>query len=912
MKVPDTCKNTALLAAISLSLGQLAAAQEQAAGEVVDEITVYGLRSSLQDARNQQRFADNLRDVLAAEDAGKLPDGNIAEALNRVSSVYLQSDQGEGRYVSIRGIDPTLNNVTFNGQSIAVSDTDGRSGRAAPLDVLSASSVSYIEVHKVTTPDMDGQSIGGSINVRTPSAFDFDGLYMSANADIGYNDFGSEGDMHSMGGDWASRFGPNQTFGVYVSGNYMYREYLSHVYVIPRVDNPANGVEEDSVFPDRIRFGSAIGERERMNFTANMEYRPSQRDDRMWLRYYWTEYTDVEERPEFTLRNRGDLGAVNNREFFWTRLGIESKTRYERQERPVSQLVLGGDFALTDQWRVESNINKTNAKEINPFLTYSEVENRTSRGNLADGAMANPISLRLNDEGFAIPSLNPDFSNGLTAEDMAFHNISRFRDITSDVEEDTLTFDVDLTWDGNWSDRPVTFKAGAKWIDRDKSVDDQDTRFPYLGDLNLESAGAGTFFQDVGRGEAYSQFGFPFRIPVPDINGYRAFFESNREQFRFDEAGSAANSIEDDYTMNEQIASAYAMVSVDVLDTLILIGGVRVERTDVEVSAFSFISAVETSLPPELSRVNELPFGTSDIIETNDTNSFTSVLPSVIMRWEVAPEWLMRASVSTNIGRPDYPDLAPISTLAVVEDGLQPGRFSARNEIGNPDLDPLRSTNYDLSLDYYLPEEAGVVSVGGFYKSIEDTIFSFIREETDFTFAGVLFDDYRAQTLDNARRGHVSGLEFSLQYDFVSLAEPFDGFGFLANAALIDSGVRVNQRPGEELPFFNQADRIYNAQVYYEKYGFQGRLAWSYQSEALFGQITSDAANDLYRAPRESLDLKLSYQINDQLRVSFSGKNLTNEADRNYVNGNQFYTTKNVRKEIYGREYRLGLTWALQ
>ena len=121
--------------------------QEDVAAASPDAIVVNGFREGLANARDIARNADSLVNVLSADDVGKLPDTNIAEALRRLPSVYLIRDQGEGRYVSIRGVDPVLNNVTMNGQTIAVSDTDGESGRAAPLDVLSSSALSRVEIH---------------------------------------------------------------------------------------------------------------------------------------------------------------------------------------------------------------------------------------------------------------------------------------------------------------------------------------------------------------------------------------------------------------------------------------------------------------------------------------------------------------------------------------------------------------------------------------------------------------------------------------------------------------------------------------------------------------------------------------------------------------------------------------------
>ncbi len=671
-------------------------------------------------------------------------------------------------------------------------------------------------------------------------------------------------------------------------------------------------MNEGFLYPDRVRFGSAIGERERTNFTANLEYRPAGTDHQTWFRYYWTEYTDDELRPEYTIRNRGDIGGINDREFFWTRYRIENETRHELQERPVEQAVLGGDFRINDAWRVEGNLNFTNAEEINPRLNYYETETQSDSGDLANGPLNNPVRFLMNSEGFATPSFNTDFTGGLSPEDMAFHNLSRFRDITSNVEEDTVTADLNFNWEGDLGGSLATVKTGIKITSREKMVDDQDMRYPYEGSLNLATAGAGDLFSEIGFGERYDLLSRAYTMPVPAPSGYRAFFNNNRADFDFDESSSLSNSIEDDYTMEENIYAAYVMASVDLSDSLNLTGGVRVERTDVDVRAFSFVDSVETVHPEGVTQIGTLPFGNSDILDTSGTHEYTNVLPSVMLRYELSEQWLMRASISTNIGRPDYPDTAPISTLQVTEDEITPGIFYAFNEIGNPDLEPFEAINYDISFDYYPTNNSGAISIGAFYKRIENSIYGFNEDFSDFNFSRVQFEQYQSTTLNNADPGHIQGVEFGIEYDFINLPSPLDGLGIAANTALIDSEVEVSQRPGEKLPFFNQADNINNVQLYYEKYGFQARLAWSSQSEAIFDEITGNAQDDIYRAERESIDLKITYQINDDLRVFFSGKNLNDEPDLTYRNGNSFFIAENPGYELYGREYRVGLTWALR
>ena len=868
---------------------------------IQDEITVYGFHETLETARAERFQAVNLKEVLAADAIGKLPDHNLAEALARVPAVYLRRYQDEGRYVSIRGVDPILNNVTLNGQTLAVSDTDGRSGRAAPLDVLSASSLSLIEVHKVTTPDMDGQSIGGTINVVTPSGFD--GGRTTVRLEAGANDFGSASDIYSASIDHGATFGADDRWAVYLSASTWHKEILSHLYEVPRVGFPENAFT-DVLVPERIRLGSAVGERRRTNVSVNLQHKPAD-GSLLWLRAYGTRYVDEELRPEFTLRNRGDVGATSPNEFYWTRYAVENETRHERQERPVLQIVLGGETLLAGDWQIAGDLNYTNAREENPFLNYYETESRSGRSDIDDPADA-PVTFTLDRRGFATPRYNPDASGGLTPADPAFHAVSRLRNVTSRVEEDTFTATLDATRYRRWGDKTGTLQAGVKYLTRDKKVDDQDSRFPYDGSATLATLGG--LFADVGQGEPYRPVP-GLTLPVPLPGPYEQDRQANPDLYGFDEDGSASNSIEDDYTMDEDILALYAMASIDVTPELTILGGVRVEATDVEVSAFAFVDEIETELPPEVSRVDELPFEPSDVLSVVGTHDYVNVLPAVLVKWAFSEGWLLRGSVSTNIGRPDYPDTAPISTLTVSEDSLEPGVFSAFNEIGNPNLEPYEGINVDLTVDYYIPGNRGLFTAGVFYKRIENAIYEFRESLSDFEFAGVVFETYDSRSVSNAEPGHIAGIELAYQQDFRGLPAPWNGLGFAANVAWVDSEIEVQQRPGEKLPFFNQADLLYNVTLYYDRPRFSARAGLAYQSEAIFDEIRAAPADDIFRAESTRIDARVEFRLNDAYGVYLSGRNLTDEPDLTFRNGDERFIGQDPGYELYGREFRIGFSF---
>lgn len=886
-----------------------------------DTVVVSGFRAGLANAREVARNSDNLIDVTTADDVGELPDQNIAEALRRLDSVYLIRDQGEGRYVSIRGIDPILNNVTMNGQTIAVSDTDGESGRAAPLDVLSSSALSRVEIHKVTLPNMDGQSIGGTINIVTPSGFDYKDGYLSTSLEYGINDFNEDNNIYSANLSYGRRFGDDGEFALFVGAEYWYKEFTSQQYTASALfGNGTAGLPAHYYLPGTMVFAQSIGEKTRYGVNANLEWRPND-SLKAWVRYYFTQYNDYRDRPQVTLTTQGTRVATSQNEFFAQRYTSSMETRSEMQERPVQQLVFGGDYKLNDSWDVTADLNYTTAKEVNPYQRYFQSTGVTN--NAAAGVAPGAITITVDGKGLARPTaFNTAVSNGLTFMDPAFERITAFRGVSSDVLEETYTGNVDLTWNGDFGGRALELSTGAKAIIRDKSVNDTDYRyFPLTGQTYLLNSAPGlTMNYADGRGNPFGLIP-GLNLIAPSRQGYENYFFRNPGNFYYDDPSSRANSIENDYALSEKILAGYVMGNYHVTDDLSVIAGVRVESTDEDISAQGFVAAAtrDSSVSAAQSR---LPFATSDIIDVSHAHSYTNVLPSISMRWDIAKDWLFRASATTNIGRPDYVDLAPITTIVVSETCAAPvpnGQtctggtlLDASIEIGNPDLKPYEGTNFDASLDYYFPDNSGAVSVGAFYKKLKNAVYSIQNQGDNFDFNGVRYDTYFQETVANSGDGYVQGIELSLQKDFNFLPAPFDGFGVYANAAFIDSEVEIDVGDFgspvlRTVPFFNQADDIYNAQLYYEKGGFSARVAYSRQGDATSSAFSANPDMDSYRSPREAVDARIAYKFDNDVQVSLTGSNLTDHKALNY-RGSEFFVSS---LEQFGREFRLTVskTW---
>jgi TonB-dependent receptor len=868
-----------------------------------ETVIVLGYRDGLDRAEARARRYDGLVEVVSADAVGKLPDANIADALDRLPSVYRISDEGEGRYLALRGVSEVLDAVALNGVTIAASDTDGRSGRAAPLDVLSASAVSDVEIHSVITPDRDASAIGGLINVRTPTAHDFQERVASLTAEAGAVDFGEGRDIHAVRGAYSDTFGPDKAFGLYVGGEHWVREYLSPFYDTAEIVASASGTP--GIFPDRILLGASTGRRERNSLTAALDWR-GEDDNAAWLRIFAADYTDEELRPEFLLYRQGALSAPSPDAFSWRGVRVRTETRDERQERPVRQYVLGGRWTVNDDWTLEAAVNRTTAKELNPYLNYYE-----TLGDIDPADTASPDIARFHlVDGLAIPDGALTAPSGVSIFDAGFQSVFRIRRITSTVSENTDTQQIDLHRRGFVGERPFSLQLGFKHLERVKSVDDADNRYNFIGNETLANPALVGAIADYSWGEPYPIVP-GLGLVSADPAGLEALFAQRPDLFVFDAASSRENSVEDDYRIKETIWAGYVMGTVDVTPALRITLGARVEHTDVRASANAFVAAMTaTGFAPGDDPFAGLPFVRNDILPTSGERSYTNVSPAVLAKWDDGGAWVFRTSLTHTFARPDYVDIAPISTL-VVSAAPDPASgepvLSATNEMGNPTLRPIKSRNWDVSAQYNLPGDVGWVSLAGFYKSLDGLLFDTTEERANVTFVGARFDNYTAISRANAGDGHVAGLEVSARYDFLDAPAPFDGFGSLVNAAFLDSSVSTPTL-AEARPLINQADSIYTAQLYYERDWFQARLAYAYQGRAPRSDEWSTPTENNSRAPYSRLDLKIIFDLSDNWRATFSGTNLTNTAYRTDRSTYPYLVGSGPGYEVYGREYRLSLT----
>ena len=282
----------------------------------LDEVVITGLRKSQLTSINAKKAASNQRDVLSVDDLGRLPDINVAEATQRIAGVSIETDAGEGRFISIRGIQPSLVNVSLNGGNIASSAT----GRETPLNLLPIEMIGSIEVMKTVTPDMEATAIGGSVNINTITAFDrvkpqflvasFDGLYTDQEVD-----YGDQGLQSRVAVTTGKRFGKGEQFGVVVAANYFSRDFAQNIldpdrWQLLKGTDPAGNPSPGYLGPNEIEIQYEDNSRRRFGFNADLEFRPTERS-KYYFRSLYTQNNETDYNNEFELTVAGVGKLIN-------------------------------------------------------------------------------------------------------------------------------------------------------------------------------------------------------------------------------------------------------------------------------------------------------------------------------------------------------------------------------------------------------------------------------------------------------------------------------------------------------------------------------------------------------------------------------------------------------------------------
>jgi TonB-dependent receptor len=784
-------------------------------------VEIKGLRVGQNKAHNIQKTSDNILNVVSQEQMLRLPDLNTAEILQRIPGVSIVRDQGEGRYVQIRGTDARLTSISVNGEKIIAPDAGQR---YVGMDVISASQAASIEVSKTVTPDMDGDAVGGSVNIKTKSAFDSEKPYFNVTAGSGTSAILGK-TLWQGGFSFGTKFGKDDVLGIAITGNYdnWQRENwdLETTWDIKTI----GGVTIPQVLTD-IDLRNYHVSRERFNVAGNLDYQPSG-NNTYFIRGMFNNRDDYEYRRSLYVRpSKGTFTTqtVITKAKLYTTL----KDRLERQN--IFALSMGG-------------INKMGNLNLDYTVAYNEGGTKKHDETDPQFVMVSTPSLTLD---LSNPS-RPQYSITSTGAAYDQYNPDNYKFDQIKLNNDNAT-DRDYMGGANakyafkLAEHPSEVKFGAKVHIREKVKTQDRWVYNWKGSSNL--------LMTAFTGEEATIYDGMYRVGrVIDGDKNRAYFQSQKDvatgfmpkSNTWDHINSEGAS----FTADENTMAYYAMNTWN-MDDWMIIAGVRHEFTDVSNSSYKVL------LGP-----GGVYLSTTKVDGNVNYNNF---LPSLQVRYKLTPMSNIRASYTNTLARPNFFDIVPYQQVDV--DNLLLLQ-------GNASLLPTTSTNLDLLAEQYF-QGGGLITAGVFYKQMNDIIFTQTTK-----IAGGLYDGYWLTQPVNGGSSTLIGFEFNFETQLRFLPSFLDGLGVAVNYAYTKSTADVGNRlTRSELP--GQAANVANFVVSYEKFGFSGRYSIGYNGKFVEA-VGADAQHDRIYKEHMQMDFSASQDLFYGLQVYFEWINLNKE-----------------------------------
>ena len=887
-------KRAAWLAGASLLAFASSARADDAPPAPQSDIVVTAPRQE-EKARQKQKDAPVLVNIQSAETIQKYPDYNAAEALGRIPGISLSSDTGEGRFVNIRGIDANLNGATYGGvvllNTFPAGTAASGSGRAVEFDTVPTGAIDGIVVYKTLSPDREAEGLGGQIELTPRSAKNLTKPFLDIDIGGGYEP------LHRHGGPYTGSIAVGGRFGfddaklvVAHSGDDLPDRSgwisnptpFSFVITASRKDDQ-RGVDdtEPSYANDGacgVNGGTDCGSplnmvlgrtdfrrydysRRRFGYGGEFAFTPND-ENSFYVRYDVAGYVERSHKDHFYANFDGNPSAPDANGFVIDRFQPQVDVVDLEETHRNTVAAAGGENRLGD-FSIDYRAAYSRA-------TYDETYYDEARFYGADtfyGRYNNTSDPKrfyyqfFQDAVLTIPFVSTDAlqygaPNGPT-------NLSAFSEQDVD-KENSYVFNVrhPLTIFGSVGE----LKAGVSARLRDKVVND----FAGFGsvDLNLSSVA-----QSIGAPGNY-YFG---RYPEAPLANFGAIDQIVRSALPV-----LAPSLGRDFKDKENIYAGYLMYTVN-FGHLGVLAGVRVEATHAVYG--NFLTATDAA-------------GNSTTTFVNHTKDYTNVFPTVQLKYAFNDALQLRATYSTGIARPGF---SQAGGNAGVDFTTTPRpQYSA----GNPDIKPTTGNNFDLDLEYYLPN-GGIIQFGAFDKQFKNYIFRSARVNVaDPIFLGQN-GDFITYVNESA---YARGIELAYHQKFTMLPGLLGGLGIEGNLTLVKSRFKEYSAAvsGTGLDEYGKlpgtSSLTWNLAAFYERDGVAVRLSSEYVGPSLFA-LNGDRSLDTVQSSRLTMDLTSSYELRKGITVYLSVKNLLDTPLR-YVDGS---SERTQQIEYYGQTYEGGV-----
>ncbi|MBS0516230.1 MAG: TonB-dependent receptor [Proteobacteria bacterium] len=881
----------------------------------MEAITVTGIRESLNSAISIKQLADSVVDAINAEDVGKFPDVNVAESVQRISGVQVNRSRGEAQTVNIRGLPAIFTLSTFNGGTLpnALSNADQVSTRAFDFTILPSEFIRTLEVYKSPTADLEEGGLAGVVNVKTPHAFDIHKPVFVVSAQ-GENESNSGKTSPRVSGLYSNIFAEGR-LGLTLGAAYSKRSPETHAFEgdyvsateasgIPPGGGPddlnGNGVIEPSQrvrIPSTVFYNMYTESRERGSAIGSLEYKASD-SLKLYMDGFYSRLDVDAVRHENISFFSNSASVVSSGIKVQTLEGLQTATqfqvngldlrgggRYEDRHGDIQSLTGGLKFEpygwLTT---LEGNYSKSTQKRSN--LNLATIANGYGLYDASNGSDLASVTYlngfdqsRLDPNSFRIASLNGEFLR---------HSKDELYSVKFDARHDL-------------SDEGLTsFRFGARYSDRSQNQDNNRlvvsaaALSKLLGGLPAGpiagSVSAAPFMQLIrpGNGAFLDSYDGSAMFPTQWLGADTRGLLGKLSDGQLIGAGSFTNDPTGIVDVKEKTLAGYFRADFG-WGSFSGNAGVRVVKTWQDTAGVS-PDLSKITLEPEAGNITTIPSAQPIGV----SRAYTDFLPSLNLKYDVAEDFVLRASASRTMARPNLTNISPSTVASGVNLTI------SRN---NPYLDPFRSNNFDLAAEWYF-QPGGLAGASAFYKDLE----SLIRTETtvqSFPITVIRSNgtssttniDFSVSRLINGSGVRVKGLEVYYQQAFTGLPAPFDGLGTLLNYTYID-----NSDPTQ----LTAASRNnFNATAYYEKGPIGVRLSYAWRGGFLLTPQQSFNMG-VKTMPYGTLDGSLSYKINDRFSLVLEGQNLLDRAEvQRYTTGLPFAYIDAGRRVLLGGRFAL-------
>jgi len=846
------------------------------------------------EAVNREKTADNVLQVMTSEVITSLPNATIADAVGRLPGVSLERDEGEGKYIQVRSLEPRLTNATIDGVNVPSPEPGVREIK---FDAMPADLVESVEVNKTLQANMDGDGIGGSVNIVTKTAGERPTIDLFGYG--GTTPIMGNRNLYLASGTIGERFGTDKRWGALVGGSYDWNgRGINDIEPVPDVATLPNG--STTRYFDTQDMREYQYKRSRWGLTGSTDYKLGEGSD-IYLRGIFSSFQDYGDKWVYTLTDNTQgislLSAngcpTNNGVTVGPCTGVPAFSESNRVPVfDIGSLVLGGKHVLATTW-------------ISWDVSVSRSWMLKSGGN--EGA----------DFGFNGSNSTCQFSPALTTRQYIpqwspncfteAYNASNYSlsDITTSYGKSAqlnLQFTGAVGKRYHLGSHLSTIEIGGKFRNAHKFDDSYTPVYDPNGTVPM------TQFVGPFTNQNYYSGNYPAFGPTTQWAKVINYLNSNPSAFTLQPGTVGANP--GNFDLVEQVSAGYVMDTIDI-GKFRIVGGLRIEGTNLTTYTYECDTTC-LNTPTQQGSVS---------LKLN--GSYINFLPSASVRYDLGHDTDIRVVYSRALSRPDPQDIAQAFSVTINQN---PNTLS----LGNANLKAEKANNYDVLMEHYL-KPFGIIEGGFFYKQLYLPIVTQETYKTNYNPdpSNPLYPtgDWLISQPVNAGSGWLAGLEVAYLQQFTSLPGALGGLGLTANYNWTNSAACGLPGRSDCPRLLRQAPNIFNISPTFDRGRLSIRVGMTYNQASIYqyqyqdGTGSSNPANggsgptpgglygpfgDNYLYSHFQLDAQGSYRLKYGFTIMAYGLNLNNEVF-GFYNGQKQYM---VQREYYGPTFAFGMRWS--